>query len=94
MLQAFLHLGVSLMFRISYDKSANIGEVLKANQQYLDREFPNWGSDTIISNASAAECGGALKRVNLARKIYNMHLMSLALRVYRAMISMGCDIKW
>ena len=36
---AFLHLGISLMFRISYDKSANLKAELKRNYTYLSKNF-------------------------------------------------------
>lgn len=38
---AFLHFGISLMFRISSDKQ-NFKQVLKENREFLDREFPLW----------------------------------------------------
>lgn len=92
---AFLHLGVSLMFRISYDKSANLKQELMRNKQYLDNNFPTWNTDIIISNASAKKDGGVLKKANLARKIYRSGFMGLALSIYRFMIHrLSCDIKW
>ena len=92
---AFLHLGISLMFRISYDKSANLEQELKRNKQYLDDNFPTWNTDKIISNANAKKNGGVLKKANLARKIYRSAFMGLALSIYRFMIhKLNWDIKW
>lgn len=92
---AFLHLGVSLMFRISYDKSANLKQELKLNKRYLDENFSTWNTDTIISNTNAKKNGGVLKKANLARKIYRSTFMGLALSIYRFMIhELNWDIKW
>lgn len=92
---AFLHLGVSLMFRISYDKSANLKQELKLNKQYLDKNFPTWNTDIIISPANAKKDGSVLKKAILARRIYRSAFMRLALSIYRFMIhKLNWDIKW
>lgn len=92
---AFLHLGVSLMFRISYDNSADLKQELQRNKQYLDDNFPTWNTDKIISSANAKKDGGVLKKTNLARKIYRSTFMGLALSIYRFMIhKLNRDIKW
>ena len=92
---AFLHLGISLMFRISYDKTANLTQEIQRNKDYLTQNFPTWSSDLIISKAHSRRYGGALQRVYYARKIYRAGLLEAALRVYRFMIhSLHIDIKW
>lgn len=92
---AFLHLGISLMFRISYDPTANLTQEIKRNQTYLDTHFPTWKSDTIINSKNARKYGGALKKVFYARKIYNLGFLKLALKFYRfAIRSLHIDIKW
>ena len=83
------------MFRISYDKSANLKQELKLNKRYLDENFSTWNTDTIISNTNAKKNGGVLKKANLARKIYRSTFMGLALSIYRFMIhELNWDIKW
>ena len=92
---AFLHLGISLMFRISYDKNANLKKELQRNKQYLDDNFPTWNTDKIISTVNAKKDGGVLKKANSARKIYCSAFMRLALCIYRFMIHrLNWDIKW
>lgn len=92
---AFLHLGISLMFRISYDKSADLKVELKRNHNYLDRNFPTWKADKIISKVSAKKHKGAIEKVYQARKIYNSGLMIPALTLYRFVIKhLGLDLKW
>lgn len=92
---AFLHLGISLMFRISYDKNANLKEELKRNRKFLDNNFPTWNSNRIVSKNSAKKYRAALGKTYYARKIYNMKLMIPALRIYRfAILRLNIDIKW
>ena len=91
---AFLHLGLSLMFRISYDKTANLKDELRYNRAYLDKHFPTWNTNQIISARNARKYKGALRKTYYGRIIYNSGLMVAALQAYRAMISAGHDIKW
>lgn len=39
---AFLHLGISWAFMLSYDKSVKMTEALKGITQYLNENFPEW----------------------------------------------------
>lgn len=91
---AFLHLGLSLMFRISYDKTADLPAELNYNRAYLDKNFPTWNSNQIISAHNARKYKGALRKTYYGRIIYNSGLMGVALQAYRAMINAGHDIKW
>lgn len=92
---AFLHLGISLMFRISYDKSADLAYEIDHNRNYLDTNFSTWNTDIIINSSNAKRYKSALKKVYFARKIYNAGLLKTALKIYRWMIhSMDIDIKW
>lgn len=92
---SFLHLGISLMFRISYDKSANLKEELKRNRNYLDRNFPTWNSDKIISKQNSKKYKTAISKTYYARMVYNSGLMTPALTLYRFAIShLNLDIKW
>ena len=92
---AFLHLGISLMFRISYDKSADLSKTIKQNRRFLDKSFPLWKTSSIISLKHALKYKGPFLRVFLARLAYRFHFMPLALHVYRMLITrFGVDIKW
>lgn len=92
---AFLHLGLSLMFRISCDKSANIRDILKQNKLFLDKNFPGWNTSKDISFSNAVRYGGPFRNMYFGKVIYKMHLMPIALTCYRFMISkLGIDIKW
>ena len=45
---AFLHLGTSVMYRVSYDKTVNIKDMLKETISYLDTNFENWKKSSIF----------------------------------------------
>lgn len=92
---AFLHLGISLMFRISYDKTATLQHALKENRTYLNKYFPKWKSSKIISFSNAMRLQGPFRNIFLGRLVYKLHLMPMALQLYRLMIDkLGIDIKW
>lgn len=92
---AFLHLGISLMFRVSYDKSADLKGVLAENTAYLDARFPTWRASKVVSSANAKRFGGVFGRLNWAKRIYKLHLMGPALACYRfAIAKLHIDIKW
>lgn len=88
-LSAGLHLGVSLMFRLAYDKSANLRDVISENDRYLDQHFSTWRTANIPSNSKA------MRKIKFARTVRCSGQFLLALKVYRAMVDkLGIDIKW
>lgn len=92
---AFLHLGVSLMFRISYDRNANLSQELQRNRDYLDQNFSRWNTNSIISKVSAKQNGSTIKKIYYARRIYSSGIMRPALSIYRWLIHhLNIDIKW
>lgn len=91
---AFLHLGVSLVYRISTDRTADLSKMIKDNRAYLNTYFSGWSSNAVISLSNAVTKKGVFLKVYFARLIYKMHLMAPAMAAYRAMISGGRDIKW
>lgn len=92
---AFLHLGISLMFRVSYDRDADCKRVLSENTRYLDSNFPTWRTSGVISAKNAKRFGGIFGRLNLAKRVYQFHLMLPALACYRFVIAkLHLDIKW
>ena len=59
---AFLHLGISLMFRISCDKNANMKDALRQNKLFLDKNFPRWNTSKDISFSNAVRYGGPIQK--------------------------------
>ncbi len=92
---AFLHFGISLMFRISYDKSFNLKEELKKNRKYLDENFPTWRSTKYLSVFYCIKNKGKNLKVAIMKKVYVLHMLGIFLKVYRFMIDkLKIDIKW
>ena len=91
---AFLHLGVSLMFRLSYDKNCKLKEAVKENSEFLDNYFPTWRYTKFV------KLGYVIKNhVNfklwIIKIVYKLHLFRAFLSIYRFMIDkLHIDIKW
>lgn len=91
---AFLHFGISLMFRISADKTINFKEALQKNRKYLDENFPNWKNCKYLELIYSFK-HGANQKVAIMRKIYKFGLFRPFLCVYNFMINkIKIDIKW
>lgn len=92
---AFLHFGISLMFRISYDKSFNMKEELKLNRKYLDENFPTWRKTKYLSLWYCIKNKGKNLKVAIMKKVYIFHMFGIFLKIYRFMIDkLKIDIKW
>lgn len=92
---AFLHLGVSMNFRLSYDKSIDLGEALRASAKFLDQNFSTWRHSPFISFSYAMRYRGAFLKLFVVQKLYKLDLMKGFLALYRFMIdTLKVDIKW
>ena len=92
---AFLHLGISLMYRLSTNKNANFNKLLKENTAFLDQNFPRWRHNQFITLKYIRKNNGSNKKLYLVKKIYDFHLFKPFLITYKAMINkLGVDIKW
>ncbi len=93
---AFLHVGISLMYRVYADKNIDFNDVLRKNTQYLNENFPNW-----ISNNEYLKLNWinkhkkANKKLWIVKCFYKTHLFKFFLWCYTFMINhVGVDIKW
>lgn len=92
---AFLHLGVSLTFRLSCDERYDVKAITDRFTAYLNQNFPTWSRSPYLESAYVKKNGGAFKKLRFAQKVYKAGLMSTALSAYRFMIEkMHIDIKW
>ena len=92
---AFLHLGVSLTFRLSCDERYNVKAITDRFTTYLDEHFPTWSSSPYLTSGYVRKNGGAFRKLRFALKVYKAGLMPKALSCYRFMIEkMHVDIKW
>lgn len=94
-LMAFLHLGVSVMYRASYDKSINIKEEMKKARKYLDENFKTWRKSPFLTFKYSVKKG--FKHIGLwgVSILYKMNLQMVYIRLYKFMIDkLKIDIKF
>lgn len=92
---AFLHLGMSVMYRVSYDKSINMKIMLKDTIKYLDKNFSTWRKSPFLKFGYSLKRG--LKRVALSvvAFLYRHHMAKFYIFIYRfAIDKLKIDIKW
>ena len=91
----FLHLGVSMSFRLSSVQGLDLGKAIRHTTAYLDEHFPTWRDNPYIKLKYAATHKGAYTKLYLSNAVYKAHLMKPFLAAYRFYIShAGKDIKW
>lgn len=91
---AFLHFGLSLMFRISSDKE-NFKKILKKNRLYLDKNFKLWRKSKYLDLGYVLKNKSANFKLAIMKKIYVIHLYGLFLKFYKFIINvLKIDIKW
>ena len=92
---AFLHLGVSLMYRMSEDKTLDFKSALKENKIFLNTNFPRWKKSKYIKLSYAITHKGANFKLWIVKIFYNLGLFRLFISVYKFMFKkFGVDIKW
>lgn len=91
---AFLHFGISLMFRVSSDK-ANFKQLLKDNKKYLNEEFPEWRKSKYLNLRYVFAHKGANLKLAIMKKVYVMNLYRVFLAIYKFILNVfKIDIKW
>ena len=92
---AFLHLCISLMYRVSEDKDINFKEVLKENKEFLKKNFPKYKKSKYVNFFYVIKNHGVNFKLWIVKALYNIGLFRLFLKVYKFMINrLGIDIKW
>lgn len=91
---AFLHFGISLMFRMSSDKK-NFKEVLKKNREYLDKEFSLWRKTRYLKLGYCITHKSKNFKVAVMKKVYLLHMYRVFLGLYKFILNtFKVDIKW
>ena len=92
---AFLHLGTSVMYRVSYDKTVNMKQMLKDTIKYLDDNFENWRKSPFLKLGYSLKKGFkhiALWGVSL---FYKWGVPIIYIKVYRFLVDkLKIDIKF
>lgn len=92
---AYLHLGISLMFRMSYDKTCVFKDVIRNNESYLDKNFSGWRTNKYVRLSHILKTKSPNIKMGVVDIIYRLGLFNLFLTVYKFMIDkIKTDIKW
>lgn len=94
-LLAFLHLGISVMYRASYDKQIEMKKMMKQTIQYLDENFSTWRNNPFLTFCYSRKKG--IKHIAFwgISKMYKMKMAMLFIHLYRFIIDkLKIDIKF
>lgn len=92
---AFLHLGISLNYRLAADPSVDMSRVIEDCTNYLDTYFPTWRNSPYINGRYARTHGKTFQRLLTVSRFYKLGLLPSFLKVYGWVIeNLGIDIKW
>ena len=92
---AFIHLGISVMYRASYDKTINIKKLLKEVIAYLDKNFSTWRKSPFLKITYCFPRG--IKHIGLwgISKLYKWNMSIVYIKLYRFMVDkLKIDIKF
>ncbi len=94
-LLAFLHLGVSVMYRASYDKSINMKKMMKETIAYLNENFPTWRKNPFLTFSYSCKKGFKHFALWGVSKMYILGMPMVFIKIYRFMIDkLKIDIKF
>ena len=91
---AFVHFGISLMLRVSTDKSKNFKNELRKNKEFLNNNFPSWKTTKYLKLFYCIKHKSNIKPA-IMKKIYTSGMYGLFLKIYNFTINtLKIDIKW
>ncbi len=92
---AFLHLGISWMYMVSYDKNVKMTEMLKETKKYLNENFPTWKKNKFLSFSHNVKKGIKFIAIWFVQRLYRMNLAIIYVKLYRFVVDvLKIDIKW
>ena len=94
-LMAFIHLGTSVMYRASYDKTINVRKMVRETIKYLDNNFGTWRKSPYLTLKYSTKKG--FKHIGLwgISKLYKWNMAMVYIKLYKFMIDvLKIDIKW
>ena len=94
-MMAFIHLGISVMYRLSYDKTVSIKNEIKETIKYLDKEFPTWRKSPFLKLNYCIKRG--IKHIGLwaISKLYKWNMPMVFINIYKFFVDkLKIDIKF
>ena len=93
--EAFLHLGISMLFRILDKQNVDIKDEARRIDRFLSASFPEWRRSRYLTFRFALAHGSAMQKLWVASIFYRAGLMPLFLTMYKGLTKLiGRDIKW
>lgn len=92
---AFIHLGTSVMYRASYDKTIDMKLLLKDTIKYLDENFSTWRKSPFLKMSYCFPKG--IKHIGLwgISKLYKWNMPMIYIKLYKFMVDkLKIDIKF
>ena len=92
---AFLHLGVSLNYRLAADPDCDLNAAIAHCTEFLNENFPTWHDSPYIKGSYARTHGAAFKRLLTVSRVYKLGLLPAFMHAYSFVINtFDFDIKW
>lgn len=92
---AFLHLGVSMMYRLSENRDVDFDRQFRENRQFLNEHFPRWRHSPYLTLGYSMKNRGANLKLRIVKGFYGLRRFKFFLWGYKLMIrKLGVDIKW
>ena len=92
---AFLHFGISLMFRLSYTEKKDFKELFKNNKEFLNYNFSGYKKSRYLKIFYVLKHKSSNLKIAVMKKIYSFGMFGVFLKLYRFMIDkLKIDIKW
>lgn len=92
---AFLHLGVSFSFRLSYDPNCDVHTYISRCTALLNETFPRWRRAQCLHLGYVLRNRGAFLKLWIVKGFFVTGTMGLFLSIYRFLIDkLHIDIKW
>ena len=91
---AYIHVGVSMLYRVGYIKEKSISKEIKMTIDYLNKEFSQWKQISKIKNVKLVPSKKVFM-VKTVNRIYKMGLAEMFIKIYIFFITkLNIDIKW
>ena len=92
---AFLHLGISWLFMVSYDKSVNLKEVSKDIIKYFDENFPKWRNNKFFKISHCFPKGMKYICIWGVHLLFKLRLSLIYVWVNRFLVDkIKLEVKW
>jgi glycosyltransferase involved in cell wall biosynthesis len=92
---AFLHLGMSVMYRASYDKTIDMKTMMKDTIKYLDENFSTWRKSPFLKFGYSLKKGLKRFAISGVAFLYKHNMAMIYINLYRFVIDkLKIDIKW